>query len=121
MQDVKVGLKRSTTIFFTIMEKVLVVMGEVDLGLRLSPLPPIIQVFLVAHWSFIVMVMTGVDISLVPSNFLCINMVDYTFPTQGFLKKLLQGVFKQKSTLNSSLLFLSNNATTPSSNHATTS
>ena len=42
MEDVALFHKRPVTLTFTITEKVLTVMGEVDIGLRLSPLPPII-------------------------------------------------------------------------------
>ena len=81
MQDVKVGIKRSSTIPLTIMDKVLLVMVEVELGSRQALLPPIIQVILVDHWIFIVMFMTEVDIGLRPENFLHITMVGCIFPT----------------------------------------
>ena len=44
VQEVEVGLKISETIIFTTTEKVLMVMGEVDLGHISVPLPTIIQV-----------------------------------------------------------------------------
>ena len=50
VQDVEVGLKISSTITFSIVYKVLIVMVEVDICLRPTPLPPIIQVGLVYHW-----------------------------------------------------------------------
>ena len=43
VQDLELGFKISDTLPFTIMEKVLMVMGEVDLGIRPSPIPTIIQ------------------------------------------------------------------------------
>ena len=58
VQAVEVGLKRCTTITCSIMEKVLMVMGEVDLGIRPALLPTTMQVFLVYHQVFIVMVTT---------------------------------------------------------------
>ena len=42
MEDVYLGLKRSATIPFTIVDKLLMVMGEVDIGIIPSPIPPII-------------------------------------------------------------------------------
>ena len=88
----EVGLKRSADTPFTMMDKLLMVMGEMDLGLRPDPLTPIIQVCLVDNWVLIVRVMTGMDIGLIPAKFLRITMVDYILPTQGFLKKLFEGV-----------------------------
>ena len=52
------------------------VLGEVDLGLGPSLLPPIIQVIMVDHLVFIVMVITEVDIDITPANFTYITMVD---------------------------------------------
>ena len=88
VKDVKVGIKRSATIPLTMMDKVLLVMGEVNIGIRQALLSPIIQVILVDHWIFIVMFMTEVDIGLRPDNFLHITMVGCIFPTQCFIKKL---------------------------------
>ena len=42
MEDVYLGLKISATIPFTIVDKLLMVMGEVDIGIIPSPIPPII-------------------------------------------------------------------------------
>ena len=47
VKDVEVSLKRSATVPFTMMDKVLMMMGEVDLCLRPPPIRPIIQVCLV--------------------------------------------------------------------------
>ena len=96
------------------------IMEEVDICLRPAPLPPIIQVILVYHWFLIVVVMTEVGIGIRPANFIPITMVDYKFTTQGSLKKLFQEVCKEKFHIKSSLLLLSNRATTPSAQHATT-
>ena len=49
VQDVEVGLKISTTLPCSTMEKVLMVLGEAYLGLGLALSPPIIQVVLVYH------------------------------------------------------------------------
>ena len=57
VQDVEVGTNRSATLIFTIMEKMLMVMEEVDLSFIPAPLPPIIRVFLVYHCVSIVVVM----------------------------------------------------------------
>ena len=97
-QDVGVGLKRSSTINFTMLEKMLMVMGEVDIHLRPSLITPIIQVTLVDHWIFIVMKLKEVYIDLRPANFIHITIGEYTFTTQGFIKKLFQGVCKEKPT-----------------------
>ena len=94
-QDIKLGIKISTTITFTTMEKVLMVMEEVNIGIRPAPPTPIIKLSLVDHWVYSYFI-TEVDIGLRTSNFLLINMVDYTFTTQGFFKKLLQGACKEK-------------------------
>ena len=57
MVDGEVGIKISATLPFKTMDKLLMVMVEVDTGLRLDPLPSIIQVSLVDTWDFIFMVM----------------------------------------------------------------
>ena len=46
-EDVDVCLKRPVTLNFTITDKVLMVMREVDIGLIPSSLPPIIYIILV--------------------------------------------------------------------------
>ena len=102
MQYMKVSLNRSATVPFTIMERVLIVMVEVDLCLRPSPLPTTIQLCLVDHWVFIIMVIREVDICLRPAKIFHISTVEYKLTTQGFLKKLFQGVCKEKSISESS-------------------
>ena len=47
MQDMILGLKITATITFTITEKVLTMMGEVNIGIKSAPIPPIIQVSLI--------------------------------------------------------------------------
>ena len=47
LQDVGVGIKRSANLTFTIMEKVLMAMGESDIGIITAPLPLIIHMILV--------------------------------------------------------------------------
>ena len=47
MQDMELGLKITATITFTITEKVLTMMGEVNIGIKSAPIPPIIQVSLI--------------------------------------------------------------------------
>ena len=56
--DVKLGLKKLTTIPCSILEKILIAMREVNLGLGISLIPPIVQVILVDNLVFIVMVTT---------------------------------------------------------------
>ena len=113
MEDMEVDINKSATINFATTEKVLMVMGEVDIGLRPAPHPHTIQERLVDHWVFIVIVMTEVDIGLRPSNFIRIKMVNYTFTTQGFLKRIFQGVYKEKINIKKSLLFLFKNSNKP--------
>ena len=58
MKDVEVGLNISSTLPFTMLYKVLMVRGEVYICLRPSLIHTIIQVILLDHWIFIVMVVT---------------------------------------------------------------
>ena len=53
MEDVYLGFNRPASITFKIMEKVLMEMVEVDIGLRPSPLSTIIQVRLVYNWVYL--------------------------------------------------------------------
>ena len=81
MEDVYLGPKRPSTIPFKIMEKVLMVMVEFDIGLIPATLPPIIQVGLVDYPVSLFIVMIEVDIGLILDKFLSITMVDYTVST----------------------------------------
>ena len=96
MGCIYLGLKRPAAIIFTIMDKVLLVVGELDIGLRPYPPPPIIYLSLVDHSVYLYVVMREVDIGLRPYTFLHITMADYIFSTQGSLKNLFQGVCKEK-------------------------
>ena len=98
MEDVELGLKRSATLPFTITEKVLMFMGEVDIGLRPAILPPIIQVSLVDHWIFLFVVMREVYIGLRPTNFLHINMVGFKFSPKVPSRRYLTGCERRKPT-----------------------
>ena len=71
-----------------------------------SPYPPHHSGYIGRSLVFIVMVMTEVVIGLRPANFIHITMVDYTFPTQGFLKKLFQEVWKDKIHIKIILIIL---------------
>ena len=73
------GIKRPSTLPFTVVDKALMVMGELDIGLRPAPLAPIIQVGLLDHWDFLFIFMREVDTGIRPDNFLHITMVDYKF------------------------------------------
>ena len=75
-QDMEVGLKRPTTRTCSMLEKLLMVLGEVDLGLGTDLLPTIIQVIMLDHLVFIFTVITEVDIGIPPENFPHITMVD---------------------------------------------
>ena len=76
MQGKEVGLKRSTTIPCSMLWKQLMALGEADLGLISALLPPIIQVIMIDHLIFRVMVIKEVGIGNTPANFLHITMVD---------------------------------------------
>ena len=78
MQDMKLGINIPVTITFTITDKVLMVMGEVDMGLKSSPFPPIIQVSLVDSYVLLFMIMIEVEIGLRPATFIHITTVGYT-------------------------------------------
>ena len=52
LQYMEVGMKRSTTCPFSILDKGLMVLVEVDICLGPALLPPIIQVILVDHLFF---------------------------------------------------------------------
>ena len=58
VQDIEVGLNRSTTRPCSTWEKALIMLVEVDLYLGPALLPPIIHVSIVDHLIFIVMVIT---------------------------------------------------------------
>ena len=75
VQDMHIGMKRSTTVPCSMFDKLLMVLGEVYLCLRSTTLSTIIQVIMVDHMDFIVMVITEVCIGLTPSNFLYRTMV----------------------------------------------
>ena len=93
MEGVDLVLNIPATLPFKNVEKVLIVMGEVDIGPRPSNLPPLIQVGLVDHLVSLLMVIREVCIYLTPENFLPITMVDYTFSTQGSFKRIFLGVY----------------------------
>ena len=76
VQDKERCLKRVTPLPCTMLEQVLMAMGEMNICLSPALLPPIIKVILVDHQVLIVMVMTEVDIGLRPANFIHITMVE---------------------------------------------
>ena len=76
MQDVEVGLKISYNIPCSILEKVLMMMVEVDKILILALLHPIFQVILLYCQNFVVVVMTELDIGIRTVNFLQITMLN---------------------------------------------
>ena len=79
-EDLRRGIRPQETshyIFFTIMEKFLMVMVEVDIGLIPDP-PPLIQVRLVDCWSFLFMVIREVDIGLRQATIINTTMEYYT-------------------------------------------
>ena len=76
MQYIKLVSKRSTTRPGSILEKLLMALVEVNHGLGLALLPPIIHVFMADHLFFIVMMITEVEIGTTPNFFLHITIVD---------------------------------------------
>ena len=76
VQDKELLLNISTTITCLMLDKRFIELGEVDLGTGPDLLPPIIQVIMVDHMIFIVMVITNVGIGITSVNFLHITMVD---------------------------------------------
>ena len=74
------------------------VMGALYIGLIPAPLHPIIQLILLDCWGFLFIVMIELHIGLIPSTILHITMMGYTFSTQGSLKKIFQGLCKEKIT-----------------------
>ena len=81
-------------------------MGEVYIGLRLSPTPTIIWAILVDYGVFLFMVTREVDIGLRPDNFLQITIVVNTLSTQGYIKKIYQGLCKDKIHIKTILIIL---------------
>ena len=69
-------MKISTTLPCSILEKLLTVIGKLGIGIRPDLIPPIIQVTLVYHQVFIVMVMDEVDIGIRTSNFIHVTTVN---------------------------------------------
>ena len=106
VQDMEVFLNRSSTLPFTMLEKVFMLTVELDICLIPALIPLIIKAILVDHRIFIVMVMTKVEICLRSDNFIHITMVDYTFPIQGFLKNLFQGAWEEKIHMKTILIIL---------------
>ena len=76
MQDIEVGLKRSTTCTFSMFKEALMALGEVDLSRSPEILPAIIQVIMVNNPVLIIMAITEVDMGITPEMFLHINMVE---------------------------------------------
>ena len=76
VQDMEVGMKISITRPCSIVEILLMLVREVDLGLGPELLPSIIQVIILDHQVLIGMVITEVDIYITAANSLHITMVD---------------------------------------------
>ena len=76
LKYMEVVLNISTTIYCSMLEKHLMALVEVDLGLVPAFIPPIIQLIVVDHLFFIVVLITEVFICLTQANFLHITMVE---------------------------------------------
>ena len=72
----EVDLKISTTCPFSMLDNFLMSLVEVDPGLGPALLLPIIQVIMLYHMVFIVMVIKEVEIGITSDNFLHTTMVD---------------------------------------------
>ena len=56
MEDADLGLKRPATIIFKIAEKVLMLRGDVEIGLRPPPIPTIIHMAMVDCWVYLLII-----------------------------------------------------------------
>ena len=70
--DLQISINRPCSM----LEKVLMTLVEVDLGLGPAVLRPVIQVIAVYHIFSLVLVIIKLDIRFLPANFLHITMVD---------------------------------------------
>ena len=64
MEAVDLDLKIPATLTFTIVEKMFIVMGEVNIGIRPANIPPMIQMGLVYHWFSLFMFMRVAEIGI---------------------------------------------------------
>ena len=106
MEEVDLRLMRPYTIPFKIIEKVLMVTGEMFIGLRPATIPPIIQVGLVGFWVAMFIVMREVEMGLRPDTLLPINIVENEVPPQGSYKMFLNCSERIKYLKHSSRLLL---------------
>ena len=72
----EVGLNISTNLPCSMLEKVLMEVGEMYLGIGPALLPPTIQTIMLNNLVFIGMVIIEVDIGITPENFLHKNMAE---------------------------------------------
>ena len=72
-----------------IMYKVLMVMGEVYIGLRTATLPPIEQLVFIYHWDYIFMDTREMSKGIKLTTLFPITIVDYKLSNQGSLEMLL--------------------------------
>ena len=96
VENVDLGLKGTSTITFLITKKVLMVIGEVDIGIRPDPITPITPAILVYRWVFLFMFIKEMDTGPRPDTLLHIDMVEYKSSTQGLLNNIFQGVCEEK-------------------------
>ena len=88
MEDMYLDPKIKAIISFIITDKLLMVMGKVDIGVIKSPLPAIIQMILVDHLVYLFLIIIYVEIGLIPDTLLHITILYYTFYTQFSLQNL---------------------------------
>ena len=69
MQDMEVVLNKSTTFPCSMLDKVLMELVELYMGIGPDLLPPTTQVIMVDHLFFVIMLITELDIGITPANF----------------------------------------------------
>ena len=75
-EEVDLGLNRLATILFTTTDKMLIVMGEVDIGLRTATLPPINQVILLYYWYFMLLLVLLTKVFMLMKEFIVVVIIE---------------------------------------------
>ena len=64
-EDVDLALKRPATLILTITEKVLMVMGDVDIGIRTATISTIIYINVVDYWVYLLLLVMFTKVLMV--------------------------------------------------------
>ena len=75
MEDVDLGLKRRVTLLLAILDKVLMMMGEVEISLRPATLPPITQVTVVDFGVYLLLLFPFTILLLVMKEVIVVVMM----------------------------------------------